>query len=93
MTLTPAGELLSIEREIALADLPEPASAALKARYPRATRRVVEEIVEVRQGAQKPADYELVLATADRNMLEVLVPADGRILEEEQGADDQDDGP
>ncbi len=84
VTLTPSGEILAIEKQIGDRDLPESVAAALRERYEKSTYRSIEEVVEQGAGGERPAFYEVALATADGRILEVRVAGDGRILEEER---------
>jgi hypothetical protein len=82
LTLTPEGAILLIEKEITAKDLPEPVAKALEDKYPKATYKVVEEIIEVQGKQETLAYYDVLLVTAQRKTLEVQVSADGKTLKE-----------
>lgn len=84
VTLTPKGEIVLIEKEIAAKDLPRAAVRTLERRYPQATYEIVEEIVKVEKKQERPAYYEVLLVTAGQDMLEVQVTSDGKIVKEEK---------
>jgi uncharacterized membrane protein YkoI len=84
VTLTPEGEILMIEKEIAAKDLPMAVAKALQTKYPKATYKIVEEIIKVQQKEEKLAYYEVLLVTAEKQALEVQVNAEGKILKEEK---------
>jgi len=88
VTLTPGGDLLLIERSVEESALPAPVAATLAKKYPGATYRVLEEIVEVDQGREHLASYEVELVTADRHTKEVKVRPDGTGLTEETDSGD-----
>jgi len=91
VTLTPGGDLLLIERSVEESALPPPVAATLARKYPGATYRVLEEIVEVDHGRERLASYEVELVTADRRTKEVKVrPDGGGVTEEEE--DEGEDG-
>ena len=83
VTLTPEGELLMIEAEIAKKDLPKVVAKALDEKYPKATYKIVEEINKVEKKKETLAYYEVLLETADKHRREVQVSAEGKILMEE----------
>lgn len=90
VTLTPEGDILLIEKEITARDLPRPVAKALEDKYPRASYKIVEEIIQVEKKEEKLKYYEVLLETADKKKLEVQVTAEGKIVnEEKKGADDK----
>ena len=91
VTLTPQGEILLIEKEIAARDLPRAAARALEGKYPRATYKIVEEIVKVEKKQERLAYYEVLLVTAGKETLEVLVTPEGKIVKEEKKKPGEDD--
>lgn len=91
VTLTPEGEILLIEKEIPAKGLPKPVRRALREKYPKATYKIVEEIIKVDNKQEKLAYYELLLVTADESTLEVQVTAEGKILHEEKKDPDKKD--
>jgi uncharacterized membrane protein YkoI len=91
VTLTPEGEILSLEKGIAAKALPQAVAKALEDKYLKATLKGAEEITELEKGKEKPAYYEVRLVTADKKKLEVEVSAEGKILNEEEKKSDKDD--
>jgi len=84
VTLTPEGAILSIEKEITAKELPRAVRKALRGKYPKATYKIVEEIIKVQKKEEKLAYYELLLVTAEKATLEVQVTAEGKIVNEEK---------
>ena len=84
VTLTQEGEVLSIEKEIGAKDLPKAVVKALEDKYPKATYKIVEEIIKVVKKQEKLAYYEVLLVTAEKKALEVQVTAEGKIVNEEK---------
>lgn len=91
VTLSPQGEILLIEKQIATRDLPRAAARTLEGKYPRATYEIIEEIVKVEKKQEKLDYYEVLLVTAGKDMLEVQVTAEGKIVNEEKKVPGQDD--
>ena len=89
VTVTPAGSVLLIERAIDAGTLPAPVVQTLARKYPGASYRLAEEIVEVEKGKDRLAWYEVLLATSDGHKKEVKVRPDGGSVTEEE---DEEDG-
>jgi len=83
VTLTPEGVITLIEKTIDRKELPKAAAAALEKKYPKATYKIVEEVVAVKAGKETTDFYEALLVTADKKAVEVQVKADGTIKNEE----------
>ena len=80
VTLSAAGKILTIERQINAKRLPKGVRDALDAKYPNAKIKLTEEI-------SKPdtvAAYEMVIVTADSQNLEVSFDPQGKFLAEEK---------
>ena len=92
VTLTPEGEIVLIEKEIADKDLPKPAARALEDKYPGAAHKMAEEIVKVEKKEEKLVYYEVNLAAAGKKSLEVQVTPDGKIVKEEKKGAGRDGG-
>ena len=87
VTLEPEGKIVSIERQIAKKDLPDAVARALEAKYPKATWKILEELMK---GDAKVYAYEVLLVTADRQSVEVVLDPQGTITKEEKkGAQDK----
>jgi Putative beta-lactamase-inhibitor-like, PepSY-like len=85
VTLDDEGEIEEIETEIALSELPKPVTDAIAGKYPKATLKKAEEVVEIEDGKEEKA-YEVDVVTAEGKSVEVRVEASGKIEEDE--ADD-----
>lgn len=83
VTLTPEGTITEIETKIEAKGLPMAVTQALEKKYPKATYQIVEEIVKVKDGKDEPAYYEVLLVTADKKKLEVVLTAEGKITKVE----------
>ncbi len=83
MILTPEGEIVLFERRITTEDLPEAVTKTLGEKYPNATYKKVEEVVEMENKQEKLAFYEALLVTAEKKKREVKLTTDGKIVEEE----------
>lgn len=79
VSATPDGKIVSIEKTITVKDLPKPVAETLERKYPRATIKMVEEILH-----GEKVSYEVLLVTADKKTLEVVFDPKGKILEEEK---------
>ena len=91
VTLTPEGKIVEIERQIAAKDMPKAVTDALQAKYPKATYKVVEEVIKGNGKEEKVDYYEVLLVTAGKDKLEVSVAPEGKILKEEKkGKADKD---
>lgn len=90
-TLSPEGELLMIETAIDAKDLPKAATKTLEEKYPKATYKIVEKIVKVEKKRETLAYYEVLLATAEKDAIEVQVTAEGKVVNEEKKGPGEDD--
>jgi len=84
VAVTAAGKILEIEKEIAAKDLPKAVSAALEAKYPKATIKKAEAITEFKEAGEEHA-FEVVVVKTDKKSVEVKLSPQGKILEEESG--------
>src|SRR5262245_6499376 len=76
------GTIVNWEKEIQAKDLPEPARKAVDKKYPKSTMKVIMEVIDVKDGKDTPAGFEVTLETADKKEVEVVVSADGKITED-----------
>ncbi|HEV8323911.1 MAG TPA: PepSY-like domain-containing protein [Myxococcota bacterium] len=83
VSATPEGALVTIEKTIDVKDLPAPARTAVEGKYPKATLKRVEEVTKVTKGVEALAHYEVLLVTAEKKKLEVLVTPAGELLPDE----------
>lgn len=72
------GTIIEIEKLIATKDLPAAVSKALDQKYPKATFKKTEEIDK-----DDKVTYEVLLVTADKKTIEVILDAGGKVLKEE----------
>jgi uncharacterized membrane protein YkoI len=77
--LTPDGKIVAVEKVIEAKDLPKPVTEALEAKYPKATIKKAEEITK-----DDKVTFEVLIETADKKKLEVVLDANGKIVEEEK---------
>ncbi len=78
VSVTAEGKIVSIEKTIPSKDLPRPVSEAINEKYPKAEFKIIEEITE---GGR--TNYEVLLLTADKKKIEVVLERDGKIVKEE----------
>lgn len=78
VSVTPDGKIVSIERTIAAKDLPRPVAEAINSKYPKAESKTIEEIT-----ADGKTTYEVLLVTADKKEIEVVLDREGKIVKEE----------
>jgi uncharacterized membrane protein YkoI len=90
VTVTPEGEIVLIEKEIAPGDLPKAVARTLEEKYPKATYKIVEEVIKVQKKVEKLAYYEVLLVTAEKKKLEVQVSAEGKVIKEEKKGEKDD---
>ena len=79
VTVTPEGKIVSIEKTIAIKDLPKVVTEAIDKKYPGATIKVAEEVTE-----KGKMNYEVQLVTADKKKVEVVLDPSGKIVKEEK---------
>ena len=84
VTVTPDGKILSSERTIAAKDLPKAVAETVRSKYRGATIKKAEEVTE-----GDKTNYEVLLMTADKKQMEVLLDADGKVLKEEKEEQDE----
>jgi hypothetical protein len=77
VTVTPAGKIVQIEKEMALADLPKPVAAAFSAKYPKLKVKRIEELIK----EDKIISYELLIEAAEKT-LEAYFDPQGKFLQE-----------
>lgn len=79
VSLTEEGKIVSIEKEIAAADLPKEVTDALEARYAKAKINLAEEVTD----KDDKVVYELHVTTADGKKGEVVFDPKGKFVKEE----------
>jgi hypothetical protein len=84
VSLEDDGEIEEIETEIATAELPRTVTEAIAVKYPKATLKEAEEVIEFEDGKEKTEKiYDVVFTTAEGKEVEARVDASGKIEEEE----------
>ncbi len=73
VTVEEDGEIESVERELALKDLPKPVVEAIAAKYPHSTLKSAETVSEIEDGKEELAFYEVQIETADKKEMEVKI--------------------
>jgi uncharacterized membrane protein YkoI len=86
VSLTAAGKITEIEREIEIKDLPKAVSEAIKKKYPKGKMEKAEEVT-----ADGKTTYEVVVEASDDKDVEVTVDASGKVLKEEAEEEEEDD--
>lgn len=94
--VTPEGQIVLIEREIRVKEVPDAVRKAVLDAHPGARLRAGEEILEVRDGEEALAYYEVVATAPGKKSWEIKLTPAGRIVEEEggsgeDGSEDDDD--
>lgn len=77
VTYTPEGKLVLVEKEVEAKDLPKAVIDALIDKYPGATVKLAEEMIDP-DGKVKA--YEMKIVTADQKVLEVKFDPDGKVV-------------
>jgi Putative beta-lactamase-inhibitor-like, PepSY-like len=92
VTLSPEGVLAMIEKEIEAKDLPKAVADAVEAKYPKATYKIVEELIAVKDGKESLDAYEVLVETADKKgKWELKLAKDGKVLKTEDKSQEKDD--
>ncbi len=86
VTLTPAGDIVQVERGIEMKEVPKVVMDAIKKRYPRATFQGASEIIK----DDKVAEYELDIVTKDKKNLYVTFDRHGKFIYEEEVEESKD---
>jgi hypothetical protein len=79
VTITPAGKITLIEKEVAFKDLPKAVAETFEKKYPKATYQIIEEVIKVEGGKETTEYYEAHLTTADKKVVEAEVLPDGKL--------------
>jgi uncharacterized membrane protein YkoI len=83
MDILEDGTIIEIEKEVALKDLPEAVTRALREKFPQATIKEVMEVNKVKGKEETPIHYEATIETADKKKQEVIVSLDGKSIKKE----------
>jgi Putative beta-lactamase-inhibitor-like, PepSY-like len=86
LAATADGKITEIETTIDAKALPAKVTSALGTKYPKATIKKAEEIVEIKDGKETKSFEVIVMTTAEKS-LEVKVTPEGKILAEAPSAE------
>ena len=89
ITITEAGVLTTIEQEIDPKELPKAVRDTLDAKYPKATYKMAEKVIGVKDGVETVSYYEALLEAADKKVWEIEINADGTIKQTEEKKDEK----
>ncbi len=84
VSLTAAGAITQIEQEVAFKDLPKGVAETFEKKYPKATYKIIEAVINVKEGKEVLEYYEAVLTTADKKTFEAEVLPDGKFKGEKE---------
>jgi hypothetical protein len=87
VALSAAGKILEIETEVSPEDLPRAVTSAIATKYPKATIKKAEEIVEFEEG-EEAKSFEVLLDNGAKKTLEVKLSPAGKILNTEDNDED-----
>lgn len=93
VSLTDAGAITQIEKELAFADLPKEVAATFEKKYPKATYTIIEAVITVKDGKETLEYYEAVLVTADKKMFDAEVLPDGKFKGETEKTPKKEEKP
>jgi hypothetical protein len=91
VTLTVEGTILGMEKEIAAKDLPKAVTETLDSKYAKATIKNVEEIIKIKDGKEDLEHYEVLLETAEKKTLEIVLSIDGKIKKTEEKKNEKEE--
>jgi hypothetical protein len=83
-TITAEGAITTLEKTVALKDVPKVVVKAVRGKYPKADVKLVEEVIHVKGKKETLAYYEFHLVVGKKTV-EVEVSPEGKILKEEGG--------
>jgi hypothetical protein len=86
VTLTPAGDIIQVEREIEVKEVPKVVINAIKKKYPKATFKGASAISK----DDNVAEYELDIVTRDKKNLYVTFDKHGKFIYEEEVEESKD---
>jgi uncharacterized membrane protein YkoI len=80
VTLSPKGEILSMEKTLKMNELPKVMKKSLNAKYPHSTVKLIEEVWE----HDKLTGYEGTIITTDKKSVEVNFDPKGKLIEDKK---------
>jgi hypothetical protein len=84
VTLTSEGTILGMEKEIDAENLPQAVIEALESKYKNAKYKKIEEVIKIKDGKEKLEQYEVLLVTADKKTVEVVLVVTAKITKTEE---------
>jgi len=91
VTITPAGTITLIEKEVVFKDLPKPVAETLDKKYPKANYKLIEEVIKITDGKETLEYYEAHLVTADNKPIEAEVLPDGKLKSAAEAKDEKEE--
>jgi uncharacterized membrane protein YkoI len=79
VTLAADGKLVGIEQELAFEDLPKAVQNTLKAKFSKASYKLIESVTKVNDGKETLECYEVSLVTQGKKSFEVEIAENGTI--------------
>ena len=86
IVLTAEGQILAVEKEIAVKSLPKAVTEAIEAKYPKSSLKKAEEVTKDRN-----VTYEVVIETAEKKTFEVELDPKGKFVEKEKKEEKKED--
>ncbi len=77
------GDIVCIEKTIKESELPAAVANVLKDKYPNAKYKIVEQVIKVEKKDERAPFFEVLLETADKKLVEVLINPEAKIIHEE----------
>jgi uncharacterized membrane protein YkoI len=84
MDINEDGTVVEVEKEVLFQELPKRVAKALRAKFPKATIKVVMEVNKVKGNKEVPDHYEVTIETGGKTR-EVIVSLDGKSIKGEEG--------
>ena len=84
LTVTPAGVIELIEKEVATADLPKVVIEAIEKKYPKSLLKTAEAVFEVENGKEELEFYEVRIETAAKELMEVKINEKGEFEDDKK---------
>ena len=75
---------MGMEKEMAAKDLPKAVTDTLESKYAKATYKTVEAVIKIKDGKEKLEQYEVLLVTADKKTVEVVLVVTAKITKTEE---------
>ena len=80
MDIEADGNIREIEKEVAVADLPDAVRKAVEGKYPNTPIKEAMEVNLVKGHEEKPDHYEVLLEPAGKKTMEIVVSLDGKTV-------------